>query len=231
MEKLYREVIESHSGARRRREDDAEDLTDDLLDLHESDPLLFPETDLRMAAFGPFIAALDTVAGTCASILYALLRNPEVLAEADDLFADSPPTAGALRKMDAMHRAAMEAMRIYAVAPLVVRTAANSFDFTGHRIPGAEQVMIATAVPHYLPECFPEPERIDIKRYRPDRAEHRRPYLYAPFGLGAHRCLGNGFAEAQIAATMATLLHEADLALDRTAYSLTRIRHQVDSDR
>ena len=224
VEKLYREVIESHSGARRRRDEDAEDLIDDLLDLHESDPRLFPETDLRMAAFGPFIAALDTVAGTCAFMLYALLRNPDVLAEvraeADALFAGGPPAADALRKMDAMHRAAMETMRIYPVAPLVVRTAANSFAFAGHRIPAAEQVMIATAVPHYLPDCFPEPGRFDIGRYGPDRAEHKRPYVYAPFGLGAHRCLGNGFAEVQIAATMATLLHEVDLAPDRTAYSL-----------
>ena len=119
-----------------------------------------------------------------------------------------------------MHRATMETMRMYPVAPLVVRTAANPFEFAGYRIPAAEQVMIATAVPHYLPECFPEPERFDIERYGPDRAEHKRPYVYAPFGLGAHRCLGNGFAEVQIAATMATLLHEADLALDRTGYNL-----------
>ena len=177
-----------------------------------------------MAAFGPFIAALDTVAGTCAFMLYALLRNPDVLAEvraeADALFADGNPAGADLRKMDAMHRAAMETMRLYPVAPLVVRTAANSFDFAGHRIPAAEQVMIATAVPHYLPDCFPEPGRFDIGRYGPDRAEHKRPYVYAPFGLGAHRCLGNGFAEVQIAATMATLLHEVDLAPDRTAYSL-----------
>ena len=109
---------------------------------------------------------------------------------------------------------------MYPVAPLVVRTAANSFEFAGYRIRAAEQVMIATAVPHYLPECFPEPERFDIGRYGPDRAEHRQPYVYAPFGLGAHRCLGNGFAEVQIAATMATLLHEVDLALDRTGYNL-----------
>ena len=101
VEKLYREVIERHSGAMRKRGDDARDLIDDLLDLHESDPRLFPETDLRMAAFGPFIAALDTVAGTCAFMLYALLRNPEVLAEvrgeADALFAGGPPAGDGLR--------------------------------------------------------------------------------------------------------------------------------------
>ena len=119
-----------------------------------------------------------------------------------------------------MHRAALETMRMYPVTPLLIRTATNSFEFAGHRIAAGERVMIATAVPHYLPEFFPEPERFDVDRYGPERAEHKQPYVYAPFGLGPHRCLGNGFAEVQIAATMATILHEVDLDLDRTDYSL-----------
>ena len=119
-----------------------------------------------------------------------------------------------------MHRAALETMRMYPVTPLLIRTATNSFEFAGHRIAAGERVMIATAVPHYLPEFFPEPERFDVDRYGPERAEHKQPYVYAPFGLGPHRCLGNGFAEVQIAATMATILHEVDLDLDRTDYTL-----------
>ena len=224
VDRLYHEVIERHSGTMRDRHGTEPDLIDDLLDLHASDPRFFPEADLKIAAMGPFVAALDTVAGTCAFMLYALLRHPDVLErvqeEADALFTGRVPPCEALRGMETMHRAAMETMRMYPVTPLLVRTAANSFAFAGHRIPAGERVMIATAVPHYLPECFPEPERFDIDRYGPERAEHRQPYAYAPFGLGAHRCLGNGFAEVQIAATMATVLHEVDLTLDRTDYSL-----------
>ena len=224
VDKLYHEVIECHSGTMRERHGAEPDLIDDLLDLHEADPKFFPEADLKIAAMGPFVAALDTVAGTCAFMLYALLRHPEVLAkareEADELFAGRKPAGQALREMETMHRAAMETMRMYPVTPLLVRTAANSFEFAGHHIPAGERVMIATAVPHYLPECFPEPERFDIERYGPERAEHKRPYVYAPFGLGPHRCLGNGFAEVQIAATMATVLREVDLDLDRAGYSL-----------
>ena len=224
VDKLYHEVIERHSGTMRERHGTEPDLIDDLLDLHESDPRFFPEADLKIAALGPFVAALDTVAGTCAFMLYALLRHPELLervrAEADALINGGAPAGERLREMDTMHRAAMETMRMYPVTPLLVRTATNSFEFAGHRIPAGERLMIATAVPHYLPECFPEPERFDIDRYGPERAEHRQPYVYAPFGLGTHRCLGNGFAEVQIAVTMATILHEVDLTLDRTDYSL-----------
>jgi len=54
-------------------------------------------------------------------------------AAGDALFVSGDPAGADLRKMDAMHRAAMETMRIHSVAPLVVRTATNSFAFAGHR--------------------------------------------------------------------------------------------------
>ena len=183
-----------------------------------------PEADLKIAALGPFVAALDTVPSTCSFMLYALLKHPEVLAqvqtEADRLFARGEPTWEGLQEMDATHRAAMETMRMYPVAPLLIRTVTNAFELGGYRIPAGEHVIIATTVPHYLPECFSEPQRFDIERYTQARAEHRRPEAYAPFGLGPHRCLGNGFAEVQMAVTMATLLHEVELALVPADYTL-----------
>ena len=221
---LYLKVMAEHTGDKRRRNAEDGDLIDDFLDVHESDPQFLPEADLKIAALGPFVAALDTVPSTCSFMLYALLKHPQVLAqvqsEADGLFADGGPTLEGLREMDATHRAAMETMRMYPVAPLLFRTVTNTFELGGYRIPAGEDVIIATTVPHYLPECFPEPERFDIDRYTPERAEHRRPEVYAPFGLGAHRCLGNGFAEVQIAVTMATLLHEVELALAPADYTL-----------
>ena len=140
--------------------------------------------------------------------------------EADRLCADGTPTRGGLRGLDVTHRAAMETMRMYPVAPFLIRTVTNSFEFAGYRIPAGENVMIATMVPHYLPECFPEPDRFDIDRYTPERAEHRQPEVYAPFGFGAHRCLGSGFAEVQIAVTMTTILHEVELELVPADYTL-----------
>ena len=221
---LYLKVMAEHTGDKRRRNAEDGDLIDDFLDVHESDPQFLPEADLKIAALGPFVAALDTVPSTCSFMLYALLKHPQVLAqvqsEADGLFADGGPMLEGLRELDATHRTAMETMRMYPVAPLLFRTVTNTFELGGYRIPAGEDVIIATTVPHYLPEYFPEPERFDIDRYTPERAEHRRPEVYAPFGLGAHRCLGNGFAEVQIAVTMATLLHEVELALAPADYTL-----------
>ena len=221
---LYLEVVAAHTGDKRNRGDEGHDLIDDLLDLHEADPQFFPEADLKMAALGPFIAALDTVASTCAFMLYELLKHPELMAqvqsEADRFFAAGGPTWEGLQNLDLTHRVAMETMRMYPVAPLMFRTVCNAFEFGGYRMPAGENVIIATTVPHRLPACFPEPHCFDIDRYTAERAEHRRPEAYAPFGLGPHRCLGNGFAEVQMAVTMATLLHDVELALVPADYTL-----------
>ena len=224
VDELYRTVVERHSGDRRNRGADAPDLIDELLDLHESDPGFLCEADLKVSVLGPFIAALDTVASTCSFMLYALLRDSDLLAraraEADALFADGEPAWSDLGKMDVLHRTALETMRMYPAVPMMARTVTNSFEFAGYRIEAGDAVMAATTVPHYLPEYFPEPDRFDIERYAEGRAEHRRPYAYAPFGLGAHRCLGNGFAEVQILVTMATVLRETELALHPAGYRL-----------
>lgn len=172
---------------------------------------------------------------TCAFMVYAVLKHPDVFQkvrrEADRLFADGEPTLDGLREMDATHRAAMETMRMWPIAPLLFRTVTNAFEFGGHRIEAGQNVVIATTVPHYLPGCFPDPHRFDIDRYTPERAEHRRPENYAPFGLGNHRCLGNGFAEIQIATTMATLFHDLDLSLVPPGYTLKTTQVPLPSPR
>lgn len=200
------------------------DLVDDLLALHATDPQFLPETDLVLALLGPFIAGLDTVGSTCAFMLYALLKHPDLhslmRAEVDAAFAAGPLTPSVLGSLDVTHRVALETLRLYPIAPAITRTVTNTFDFGGYTIPAGERVIVATTVAHHLPECFPDPERFDIDRYLPARREHRRPGAFAPFGVGPHVCLGAGFAEVAIAATMATIVREVDLVLDPPGYCL-----------
>ena len=222
VEELYATVRAVHDPDRRSVAEP--DLVDNLLALHHVDPQFLPETDLMPALLGPFIAGLDTVGSTCAFMLYALLKHPDLLdrmtAEADASFAHGTLTAEAVRHLDVTHRVALETLRMYPIAPAITRTVSNTFEFAGYTIPAGETVMVATTVPHHLPQYFPEPERFDIERYTPERREHRQPGVFAPFGAGPHVCLGAGFAEVAIAATMATIVHEVELALDPPDYVL-----------
>ena len=222
VEELYATVRAVHEPDR--RSDAGPDLVDELLALHHGDPQFLPETDLMPAVLGPFIAGLDTVGSTCAFMLYALLKHPDLLdrmtAEADAGFAHGTLSAEAVRRLDVTHRVALETLRMYPIAPAITRTVSNTFDFAGYTIPAGETVIVATTVPHHLPQYFPEPGRFDIERYTPERREHRQPGVFVPFGAGSHVCLGAGFAEVAIAATMATIVHEVELVLDPPDYVL-----------
>ena len=221
VEELYEKILAEHEGPQHNRRPD---LIDDMFALHRADPILLPEADFLISALGPYFGGLDTATGTCAFMLYVLLKYPDLQArmraEADELFAEGTPTVDGLRHLDVTHRIAMETLRMYPVAPAVPRKVLNSFEFGGYTIPVGEQVFVATTVPHYLPEYYPNPEQFDIDRYLPDRQEHRQRGAYAPFGLGTHRCLGSNFAEVQIALTLATILRDVELELDPPDYTL-----------
>ena len=224
---LVRTILAEHEPERRRGE--PPDFVDDLLELHRADPHFFPEADLPLLLLGPFIAGLGTVAGVCAFMLYALLKHPDLLermtAEADDLFRRADRSGGGigvkdLRRLDVTQRVAMEAMRIWPLTAVTHRTVANSFEFDGCKVPAGEAVLLGFAVSHHMPEYFPDPECFDIERYTVERAEHQQRGAYAPFGVGAHQCLGRSLAEVLIAINMATVVHEAEFVLDPAGYSL-----------
>lgn len=203
----------------------ADDMVNDLLELHESDPVLLPETDLIFGVMTPYLVGLDTVGVSSAYMLYSLFKHPEVLdqvrAEADAMFAEGPPTARSLRRLETTHRVALETLRRYPIVPVIPRQVSTSFEFAGHRVPAGEVMLVAATVSHFVPELFPDPYTFDIDRYLPDRAEHRQRNAFVPFGLGSHRCLGAGFAEAQIILNFATVVHEAEIAMDPPGYELT----------
>ena len=217
MDELARRILVAHEPEKRLNK--PTDAVDHLLELHSRDPQFMPETDLYEQVLGPFVAGIDTAASVCSFMFYELLRQPDlhaqVTAEADALFAGGTPTVGALRELDVIHRAAMETMRLYPLAPVLLpRTVSNSFEFAGYQIPAGEKVLVAYTMPLLMPEYFPDPQRFDIDRYTAERAEHRQPGVYVPFGVGTHSCLGGRLAEALIALNMATIFREAEFALD-----------------
>ncbi len=222
LETAFEEILVAHMPERRLRAD--HDLVDDLLDLHAHAPEFLPSTDLFINVIGPFLLGLDTVAGSATFMLYSLLKDRDLLelarAEADELFADGMPTAEDIRRLPVIHGTVLETLRMYPIAPALTRTAMNSFEFGGYHIPAGTDLIMATTVPHNLPEFFPFPERFDIDRYTPERKEHAQLGAFAPFGLGHHACLGQGFALAQMVLNMATLLNRTEIAMDPPSYQL-----------
>lgn len=200
-------------------------LLDDLLAAAAADPVFIPESDLVGVVLSPYIAGLDTVANTTAAFVYAVLKHPAVLrqlqAEVDRVFAQGTPTTQVLkREMPVLYGALMETLRMYPIAVAAMRTATQDFVFQGHRVYAGEMLYMATAVSHYLPQFYPDPYTFDITRYHEPRQEHQQLGAYAPFGLGAHTCLGAGMAEVLMMLGMGRLFYQLELALIPADYEL-----------
>ncbi len=222
---LARHAIAKHRSSKIKHE--KPNLIDDLIADSQQIQPMFSEAEMIAAAVGPYLAGIDTVANTCAFMLYALLKSPETMAkvrqEVDLLFQEGIPSAEQLRGMSALHGTAMETLRMYPVAPAIQRYAIADFSFKGSRVEAGTHMIVATTVPHFLPQFFPNPDCFDIDRFHPPRSEHKQSGAFAPFGVGAHLCLGSGLAEVQIMLTMATLLDRFEFALESPNYTIQPI--------
>ncbi|MCY3970239.1 MAG: cytochrome P450 [Acidobacteria bacterium] len=199
-------------------------LVDYLLEQHREDPQFLPEEDFPITLLVGLFAGIHTSAFICAFVLYEALKRPHLLekmrAEADAFFGNETNAAPTLADFDVTQRFVMETLRVYSLTPAAERSVTNAFSFEGYRIPAGTDIIVAFAAAHHLPEYFPDPRRFDIERYTPERAEHRAPGVYIPFGAGAHSCLGRGVAQLQLVLTLATIFREVDLAMAPPNYKL-----------
>lgn len=202
----------------------APDLIDDMLAGTRPDGQPFTEDDLIALAVGPFFAGMDTVASSLSFYLYAVLKHPQVLAqiqtEVDAVFAKGMPTAKDFQHMPVLHAAAIETLRRYPVAPFTPRTVIVPFEFGGYEFTPGTEVMIAQTVTHFLPEYYPDPFTFNVDRHLGEKAR-RIPYVFTPYTLGAHTCLGAGLAEVQMMVTMAALLRYTRLELTEPDKDIT----------
>lgn len=219
---LAQNLLEEHRHNPQAAEDP--DLIDYLLAAEAENRDLLSEAEMRIGAIGPYLAGIDTSAGTISFMLYALLKNPAVIErlrpEIEEAFAAGPLTAAVARQMKMTTAATIETLRMYPVAPMLPRTVAKPFVFAGYQFEVDDPVMVGTAVAHYDPHLYRDPYVFDIDRCLLPRQEHRQPGALAPFGLGSHTCAGAGFAEVQIMMTIAALLHDYDLQMEPADYEL-----------
>jgi cytochrome P450 len=217
-------IADFHAKRGQKREED-KNLIDDIMQAHLDTPEIMPASDLVLTVTGPYVAGLDTVANTTSAIVYTVLKHPEVHArivqEVDELFAaGTVDEDGLMKRLPTLHGAIMETMRLYPIAVAQMRTATKDFVFAGHLVREGELMYVATSVPHFMEEFYPEPEKFDVERYAKPRSEHMQSGAYSPYGRGPHTCLGKSLAEVQIALSMARLFHKLDLALEPADYVL-----------
>lgn len=144
------------------------------------------EAEIRMQLLGVILAGSDTTRTGTASVLSQLLQHPEQWA----LVCEDP---------DRWKKPAVEeGLRFDPPVGSVPRFAIRDFEIDGVRIPAGQPVSMSVLAALRDPDVYPDPDRFDIRRTG-------LPRWNIAFGGGAHRCLGEALARAEMEESIAAI--------------------------
>ncbi|KAJ8949166.1 hypothetical protein NQ314_008288 [Rhamnusium bicolor] len=95
-----------------------------------------------------------------------------------------------LPKLSYMDRFLKETLRLFPVAPFIVRAIDEDVDLGDHIIPADTSVVFGILKAHTDEEYWPEPFKFDPDRFLPEEVAKRHPCAYVPFSYGSRNCIG-----------------------------------------
>ncbi|MEZ5567215.1 MAG: cytochrome P450 [Halioglobus sp.] len=171
------------------------------------------ENEVTGLVIATMFAGHHTSSGTATWTLVELARQKtyadEVREEVETLFTGGQAlTLEALREIPRLERFIEEVLRMHPPLILLMRRVIEDIDYKGTLIEAGKTVAISTFGSHRNPEFFPDPERFDPHRSKPDNL-----WAFIPFGGGPHKCAGNAFAMMQLKSIFAALLPRYEFEL------------------
>jgi cytochrome P450 len=168
-----------------RRKAPREDFLTDYVRTTESEGAL-SEAEIRTQVLGLILAGSDTTRNSLCLILAHLLKH----AEQWRAFCADP---------DGLKKGVVaEGLRYDPIISGIPRVALHDMEIDGYRVPAGTPIAVSILSAMRDPEVYADPERFDIMR-----TDH--PRWHPIFGGGAHRCLGEALAKAEMEETMATI--------------------------
>ena len=141
------------------------------------------------------MAAHDTTASSLTSICYRLGQHPDwqeqLREEAQSFDWEKTLTPQKLRKLPLMGLVIKEVLRMHPPLILLPRMATREREIGGYTIPQNAFVSLQLQHTHRNETLWSHPDQFDPERFATERREDKScPYAYAPFGGGAHHCIG-----------------------------------------
>jgi cytochrome P450 len=167
------------------------------------------DKQVRDEALTLFLAGHETTANALTWTWYLLSQNLEaeeqLHAEIDGVLGGRPPCLQDLAQLKYAEAVFAESMRLYPPAWTVGRKAIKDYQIGEYTIPAQSILLMSPYAVHRNPQWFPEPDRFDPDRWRPENVAGRPKFSYFPFGGGARVCIGERFAWMEGVLLLATL--------------------------
>jgi len=219
-----RKTLEDYFAARltETRGSEGTDMLSVLRQAEDEDGQRFTDADIVAHMIFLMMAAHDTSTSTMTTMAYHLAANPEWQDRCRDESArigDGPLDIEALDKLETYDLVINEALRMVTPLPMNFRRAVCDTDLLGYFIPAGTDVVTWPSLNHRLEELWTDPDKFDPDRFTEPRNEHKKHrYAFAPFGGGAHKCIGMVFGQLEIKTVMHRLLRKYRLELVRPGY-------------
>ncbi len=168
-----------------RRKSPKRDFISNYVETTERDGVL-SEAEIRTQVLGLILAGSDTTRGSLCMTLAHLLRHSEQWRA----FCADP---------DGLKKGVVaEGLRYEPIVSGIPRVAVRDLDVDGFLVPAGTPIALSMLSALRDPEVYAEPDRFDITR-----TDH--PRWHPIFGAGAHRCVGEALAKAEMEEALATI--------------------------
>ncbi len=193
-----------------RRAAQGDDMFSRLCRAESEEGARFTDQDVIDHMVFVMMAAHDTTTSSLTSMTYELARHPEWqerVREESRALGKEHLDFDDVEKLEGLTLVMKETLRRYPPLPVIPRVALQDFEWCGYAIPAGAMVVVSPIHTHHMEEWWPEPLRFDPERFTEARAEHEKhTHSWAPFGGGAHLCIGFRFAEVQIKSILHQML-------------------------
>ena len=199
-----RKVLEDYFTERvkERRKAQGTDMLTVLCHTEDEDGNSFSDEDIVNHMIFLMMAAHDTSTSTTTTMAYNLAANPEWqerCRDESDRLGDGPLDIEALEKLESLDLVMDESLRLVTPLPFNMRQTVRDTDLLGYYLPAGTNVVTWPGTNHWLPELWTDPLKFDPERFTEPRCEHKRHrYAFAPFGGGAHKCIGMVFGRLEV---------------------------------
>ncbi|MEI7714737.1 MAG: cytochrome P450 [Mycobacterium sp.] len=219
-----RELLENYfrERVREQRGNDGSDLLSVLCHSADEDGNKFTDEDIVNHMIFLMMAAHDTSTSTATTMIYHLAGNKEWQDRCRDesrRLGDGPLDIESLEKLESLELVMNESLRLVTPVQWAMRRTVRDTELLGHFLPQGTNVIAFPGLNHRLPELWTDPMTFDPARFAEPRNEHKRHrYAFAPFGGGAHKCIGSVFGTLEIKTILHRLLLRYRLELARPGY-------------
>ncbi|ENN78040.1 hypothetical protein YQE_05477, partial [Dendroctonus ponderosae] len=208
---VLRQVKKSHSHLGP-KEIACRTILEQMLDIRDEVPDFSTDEELihHMTTF--YSASEDTATSICSFALVMMGMYPEyqkrVVEEMHSVIGCEELREEHLQRLDELQMVLKETLRLFPIAPLLLRKVSQNIEIDGFNIPAGTSLVVSIQNIHRDPRFWAKPNDFYPEHFLPEAVKKRHPYAYLPFSAGARGCIGKPYAYMIMKTLLVTILRK-----------------------